>query len=234
MIIKKMLLTPNKYSRPQIKLKEIKKIVIHYVGNPNTTAINNRNYFENLKYGHNGVYASSHYIVGLDGEIIQCIPENEIAYASYNANCYSISIENCHSNKDGKFNSKTENSLIELCADICKRYNLNPITDIIRHYDIPKENGYRKKCPLYWVEHEDDFIRFKNKVNEILNNTQKEDNNEMTKYYNSISECPVGFRNTIQKLIDKKYLLGDENGDLKLTYDMMRTFVILDRANLFK
>lgn len=161
-----MLLTPNKKSRPQIQLKKVTKIAVHYVGNAGSSAVANRNYFESLKDGE--IYASAHYIVGLNGEIIRCVPETEIAYATYAANNYSISIENCHSDPNGKFNSDTRNSLIALCADICKRYNLNPLTDIIRHYDVPKDNGYRKPCPLYWVENPSDFEKFKKEVKKYM------------------------------------------------------------------
>ncbi|MEG0014922.1 MAG: peptidoglycan recognition family protein [Cellulosilyticaceae bacterium] len=160
--IKEHLLTPNSYSRPGIPLKKVRAIAVHYVGNPSSTAIANRNYFETLK--DSKVYASSHYIIGLQGEIIRCIPENEVAYATYDANSYSISIENCHPKNDGKFNDLTRTSLVALCADICMRYKLNPMTDIIRHYDVPKSNGYRKPCPLYWVNNEADFVVFKKEV----------------------------------------------------------------------
>ncbi len=77
-IIKKFL-TPNKYSRPQKKLGEIKAIVIHWVANPNSKAISNRNFFESRKNGKKG-YGSAHFIIGLQGEIIQCLPEGEQAY----------------------------------------------------------------------------------------------------------------------------------------------------------
>ena len=43
------LLTLNDYSRPGTKLSEINGIVVHYVGNPGTTAQQNRDYFESLK-----------------------------------------------------------------------------------------------------------------------------------------------------------------------------------------
>ena len=43
------LLTINNYSRPAIKVERIKGIVIHYTGNPGSTAMQNRNYFEGLK-----------------------------------------------------------------------------------------------------------------------------------------------------------------------------------------
>jgi len=49
MKITEMFLTPNKFSRPQIKLMKVTKIAVHYVGNPNSSAVANRNYFENQK-----------------------------------------------------------------------------------------------------------------------------------------------------------------------------------------
>ena len=66
----------NPYSRPGIKRSEINDIVVHYVANPGTSAVQNRNYFNNLaeQTGEKPVSASSHYIIGIDGEIIQCIP----------------------------------------------------------------------------------------------------------------------------------------------------------------
>lgn len=154
MEIKQALLTKNIYSRPGTKLSRVKKVVIHWVGNANSTAQANRNYFESLKT--KKIYASAHYIIGLEGEILQCIPENEIAYHATVANGYSIGIENCHPRWDGKFNEKTYNSLIELCVDICKRYNLDPEKDIIRHYDVTK-----KECPRYYVKNMDAWLKLK-------------------------------------------------------------------------
>ena len=155
-IIKK-LLTVNPYSRPGTKRSKTTKVAVHWVGNANSTAIANRNYFESLK--DKKIYASSHYIIGLDGEIIQCVPEDEIAYTTNSANAYSIGIECCHPDWTGKFNEKTYNSMVELFADICKRYKLNPLTDIIRHYDVTK-----KVCPKYFVDHPDKFEQFKKDV----------------------------------------------------------------------
>ena len=142
MTIQEMFLTPNKYSRPQIPLKEVKKIAVHYVGNPNTSALANRNYFENCKEG--GRYVSSHYIVGLKGEIIQCIPTDEWSYCTNQANGYSISIECCHPKSDGIFNDSTYVSLCELCAMLLKKFNLTT-NDLIRHYQITG-----KQCPIHW------------------------------------------------------------------------------------
>lgn len=159
MNIEERILTINEYSRSGEKQNTIEKIVIHWVGNANSTAIANRNYFENLKDTHK-TYASSHYIVGLDGEIIRCIPEDEVAFhsGSYSMNRKSIGIEDCHPDWDGKFNENTYNSLVELCADICKRYDLT-VDDIIRHYDVTG-----KECPRYYVRNEQEWIGFKNDV----------------------------------------------------------------------
>lgn len=159
MEIQEKLLTINPYSRSGESQNRIENIVVHYVGNAGSSAIANRNYFENLQNTHK-TYASSHYIIGLDGEIIRCIPEDEVAFhaGSYSMNRKSIGIEDCHPDWDGKFNENTYNSLVELCADICKRYELS-VDNIIRHYDVTGKN-----CPKYYVEHEDEWIKFKNDV----------------------------------------------------------------------
>lgn len=164
MNIEERLLTVNKMSRPGYALKGVKKIVVHYVGNPNTTALANRNYFDNLRK-QSDRYASSHYIVGLKGEVIRCIPENEVSYHAGNldVNYTSIGIETCHPDVTGKFDDITLNSLIDLLIDICKRYKLNPLTDIIRHYDVTG-----KKCPLYYVSNQVEWDKIKQKVNSFI------------------------------------------------------------------
>jgi N-acetylmuramoyl-L-alanine amidase len=155
--IEEMFLTPNQYSRPQDPLVEIKGIVIHYTANPGADAMANRNYFENLKDTHE-TSASSHFIVGLDGVIVQCIPLDEIAYASNKRNEDTISIECCHSDESGKFTKETYDSLIKLTAWLCGQYNLKE-EDIIRHYDVTG-----KDCPRYYVKHEDLWEQLKTDV----------------------------------------------------------------------
>lgn len=166
MKITEMFLTPNKYSRPGIKLDKVTKIAVHYVGNPKSTAKNNRDYFENLKDTHSR-YVSAHFVIGLDGEIIQCLPLNEWSYCTNQANGYSISIECCHPDATGKFNAATENSLVELCAYLCKKFGLTS-DDVIRHYDVTG-----KQCPLWYVTHPEDYGAFKNRVKAALSTTDK-------------------------------------------------------------
>lgn len=160
------LLTPNPYSRPGLPLRQVKKLVIHWVANPASSALANRNYFENLKQGTRGVYASSHYIVGLGGEIIQCIPDTEQAYHAKNANTYSLGIEVCHPDWEGQFDTPTYQALIQFLAKLCMTYILDPATDILRHYDITG-----KVCPKFYVHHPAHFTKLKADVASIIQQT---------------------------------------------------------------
>ncbi|MDO4619553.1 MAG: peptidoglycan recognition family protein [Lachnospiraceae bacterium] len=142
------LLTPNPYSRPQYALTAVNDIVIHYVGNQGSTAKENRDYFESLASSGDRS-ASSHFIIGLDGEIIQCVPLSEVAYASKGRNYDTISIEVCHPDEAGKFSDATYESVIKLTAWLCRTFRIGPDA-VIRHYDVTG-----KECPKYYVDHED-------------------------------------------------------------------------------
>lgn len=155
------LLTINPYSRPGIVLDKVKGIVIHYTANPGTTARENRNYFEGLKDSQI-TKASSHFIIGLDGEIVQCIPSNEIAYASNDRNCDTIAIECCHPDASGKFTDETYQSLVKLTAWLCCEFQVD-VDDVIRHYDVTGKN-----CPKYFVENEKKWKQFKEDVREYI------------------------------------------------------------------
>ena len=151
-------LPTNEYSRPGTPLEEISGVVVHYVGNPGTTAAANRSFFANLALTHE-TYASAHFLVGLDGEILQCVPLTEIAYCSNTANDYTVSIEVCHGDETGKFNDATMESLEKLVAWLCEAFDLDPTEDVIRHYDVTG-----KICPKYYVENEDAWLAFKQDV----------------------------------------------------------------------
>ena len=148
----------NPYSRPGTPLETIDGVVVHYVGNPGTTAAANRSFFANLALTHE-TYASAHFLVGLDGEILQCVPLTEIAYCSNTANDYTVSIEVCHPDDTGKFDDATMESLEQLVAWLCETFDLNPSKDVIRHYDVTG-----KICPKYYVENEDAWLAFREDV----------------------------------------------------------------------
>ncbi len=160
-VIKQQYLTPNEYSRPQTQLKRVRGVVIHYTANPGTTAEGNRSYFESLSWKKT-TKASSHYIIGLKGEILQCIPLTEVAYASNKRNDDTISIECCHPDETGKFSETTYASLVDLVAALCLEFDLDD-KDVIRHYDVTG-----KLCPLYYVEHEEEWVKLKGDIKEAV------------------------------------------------------------------
>ncbi len=142
-------LLPMGKARSGQRLADIRGIVIHYVGNPGTTAINNRNYF-----AREDTEVCSHFVVGLKGEVVQCLPLWERSAASNQRNRDTISIEVCHPDDSGKFREDTYASLVQLTAWLCHNAGLTPEA-VIRHYDVTG-----KECPRYYVRHPDAWKTF--------------------------------------------------------------------------
>ena len=161
------LLTVNDYSRPAIPLEQINGIAVHYTANPGATAQQNRDYFENLKDSQQ-TQVSSHFVIGLEGEIIQCIPSSEMSYATNERNVDTLSIECCHPDETGKLKKATYNSLVDLTAWLCSRFILST-DDIIRHYDVTGKN-----CPKYFVENPEKWEQFKEDVHKKMENLKEE------------------------------------------------------------
>ncbi|KAK9679503.1 Choline-binding repeat [Popillia japonica] len=146
------LLTISNYNRPGT----LRSTTTAIACNPGTTAIANRNYFENLATTHT-TKASCHYIIGLEGEILRLVPEEEISWCTNSANSYSIGIEACHDDNTGKFNDATYASYVALCADLCTRWGLDPLNGgLIRHHDVTG-----KICPKYFVDYPEAWAQFK-------------------------------------------------------------------------
>lgn len=196
------LLTINEYSRPGTKLKGIKGIVVHWVANPNTSAKANRNFFENRKNGKSG-YGSAHYIIDLNGSVLQCIPNSEVAYhvgaKSYKKtaitalgtypNSTTLGIECTHTDWNGKMTNETYDSLVELCKDLCMVYKLDPMSDLYRHYDITG-----KDCHKWFVNNPAEWKKFKKKVlSRMPGNSNK--STIKVKINNQIREIPGGIKN---------------------------------------
>lgn len=155
--VKTDLIRVNENSRPGLKLETVRNIVIHYVGNPGSSAKANRNYFDRLgdpKANPAGTAASAHFVVGLEGEVLQCIPVTEIAYANYPRNGDTVSVEVCHPDESGEFLPATYATLVRLTSDLCRHFGLTE-KDVIRHYDV---SG--KLCPKYYAENAEAWQSF--------------------------------------------------------------------------
>lgn len=176
MTVEKFYLSENDYSRPCNKIREVLGLVIHWTANSSMDALHVRDFFEAKKSGMGG-YGSAHYVIGQKGEIVQCIPESEIAYhcgssavdpassrvytdearkrfgkyaidyKTTSPNFCTLSIELCPIDRDGNFSQETIESAIALCADILSRYGLCE-NDITTHHDIV---GW-KDCPRLWTK----------------------------------------------------------------------------------
>ena len=161
--VERAYLPVNPFSRPGTPLEEINAVVIHYVGNPGTTAKANRDYFAALALGRDGTYASSHFVVGLEGEVIQCIPLTEVAYASNHRNSDTVAIEVCHPDDTGEFSPETYAAVVELTAWLCREFRLSPAEDVIRHYDVTG-----KECPRWYVKNPEAWEAFRVAVEEEM------------------------------------------------------------------
>ncbi len=163
--VKQEFIRKNIFSRPDVSRRKINNIVLHYVANPGSSAEGNRNYFDSLADQDSqkgGTSTSSHFIVGLEGEVIQCIPTNEIAYANAPRNEDTLSIEVCHPDDTGKYSDATYESVVRLTAWLCTQLKLKS-SDVVRHYDI---NG--KLCPKYYVEHEEEWKQLRKDIDAAM------------------------------------------------------------------
>jgi N-acetylmuramoyl-L-alanine amidase len=171
----------NKYTRPGILLKGVKKIVLHWTANPGASADAHKRYFGGTAI-QNKTYASAHIFVD-PKEAICIIPLNEMAYHANdeyekgfrgvkeiapNANRCTIGVEMCV-DKDGTISPDTIKNTIEVIVDLCKTYKLTE-NDIVRHYDVT-----HKPCPKPFIDDPTKFEDFKKQVGLILNPPVKEE-----------------------------------------------------------
>lgn len=225
----KDLTTVNKETLPG---RQIKYIVIHYVG-AEGTAKGNANYFRSTYRG-----ASAHYFVDFDGKTVyQVVEDKDVAWhcgtsGSYYSPCRnntSIGIEMC-CRKDASGNwyipKEVENCTLSLTVSLMKKYNI-PLENVIRHYDVT-----HKSCPEPYVRNTQLWYNFKNNLEKLYTGKGlSEEEGEVVKTYNSLEEIPNYAKPTIEKLIKLGALSGKDSG-LSLSEDMIRTFVILDRLNI--
>ena len=73
-------------------------------------------------------------------------------------------------------------------------------------------------------------------INDLRNvNQQLVNVVQTTMIYNYVDDnMPEWARPTVQKMMDKGFLKGDENGCLGLTDELLRVFVINDRAGVYE
>ncbi len=156
------------YNFTALSGKQIKYIVIHYVGGV-STAKNNADYFYNNKLS-----SSAHYFVD-ENEIWQSVEDYNSAWhcgggiqgsggrAFYKIclNSNSIGIEMCcKKNANGwYFEDKTVENTVKLVKMLMKKYGVSP-DNVIRHYDVTGKN-----CPAPYVD-ENEWQKFKKLISQ--------------------------------------------------------------------
>jgi len=238
-------ITPNKFSRPQIQLKKIKAIVIHYVANTNTSAIANRNFFDNRKDGNSG-FGSAHEIIGINGDILVCVPDNEITYncgsktyterclkeLGKNPNYSTYGIECTHIKDDGTMSENTYNTLVERCYDLCKKYKLNS-----ENLWLHKEVVGWKPCHKWFVLNPAEWAKFKAIVQKKLDNEVKMEvvkaiNKEVEMMFKDFETVSDYAKPAVEKLEKLNIFKGDESDNFNPQKSVSRQelAVVIDRV----
>lgn len=212
-----------KYNR-SIRHKTIKYIVVHDTENPNigANAINHFNYFNSREVG-----SSADFFV--DSKQALCINDYKKYYTWHCGdgngkygitNENSVGVELCI-NSDGDYDAAFKN-MVKCVKSLMSELNI-PIERVVRHYDAS-----RKNCPQTFNNNGNwnKWYEFKQKL------VENGDEDEMI--YNYIDKnMPEWARPTIQKLVDKGLLKGNEKGELGLNDTMLKIFVVNDRAGLY-
>ena len=205
---------------------KIKYIVIHDTGNKSRGA----NADAHFNYFNSGDRGSSADFFVDDTQILQVNDYNKYytwhcgdgngKYGITNNN--SIGVEICV-NSDGNYDVAF-NKTVELVKRLMSELNIH-IDRVVRHYDAS-----RKNCPAsmsgndwaLWETFKGQLI-FKGVEKMIYNYI--DDNT--AKIADDANEC-------LQHLVDKGVLKGNEKGELNLTLEMIRIFLVHYRVGLYK
>lgn len=218
-------------------------ICLHFTSGNGDTAQNNADYF-----AREVVKASAHYFVDPNG-VVQSVRDSDTAWhcgrergGSYYNDCRnanSIGIEMCSVIRNGVYviPEETMKRAAKLTRELMAKYHV-PISRVCRHYDVT-----HKECPEPWVRNPNQWENFKKMLTEkevedmteqqTRKIAQEEIKKANAKVYDRVQDCPAWAQDTVQRLVNKGFLQGDENGKLGLTEDLMRVLVINDRAHLY-
>ena len=223
-------------------------IVAHETATPGATAEREYQYFNSADRG-----ASAHAFVDWE-DVIQTIPYDEVAWhAGPTANSRYIGIELCRpSGHDPEKFGRVWNNAVSLFADLFRENGCGTVTvdNLLSHAEVSsrwRETDHTDPVG-YFAEYGKTVNDFRDAVQNELNGGAEMINDLVTRMdeleqrinrlenpmiYNYIDQnMPEWARETVQKLVDKGYLKGNDQGELGLTDEMLKLFVINDRAGL--
>lgn len=235
---------PNNYQKG--RSFPINWICLHFTSNNGDTAQNNADFFAR----ESGLRASAHYFVDPNG-VVQSVKDGDTAWhcgrergGSYYNDCRnanSIGIEMCSVKRNGVYviPEDTKKRAAKLTRELMAKYHV-PVSRVCRHYDVT-----HKDCPEPWVRNPQLWQKFKDMLTEkeVEDMTEAQTRNiakqeianaeKAKKVYDTVDAVPAWGKATVQKLVNKGFLQGDDQGKLALTTDLLRLLVINDRAHLY-
>jgi len=215
-------------------------IVIHHTGSPDMDASAEQIHGWHLNNGWSGI--GYHYVIRKNGTIERGRPEWSIGSHAYGENSHTIGI---HLSGDFEQAYPTEDQLDRcgaLIADICDRYGI----PIDRNHVVGHGELMSTDCPGTNLQtYLDDgtiigkAIWYYNKENgieqtetQVVEQDGGNQGGRGSERFNTLDSLPDWAKPTIEKMITKGLLNGNGNS-LDLSLDMIRIFVINDRAGLY-
>ena len=102
-------------------------------------------------FGKKGRKASANYCIGYNGDIVCNVYEEDRAYTSSSKwnDCQAITVEISNSaNGTDNITEASWNSLVNLCVDICQRYNFKLVYDGTKNGSLTTHDMYANtNCP---------------------------------------------------------------------------------------
>lgn len=218
----------------------VRKLVLHSVGCPQPSAAVFARQWQTARY-------FAHAVLQADGTVYQVAPWDCRLMHVGTANAYSIGVEmtepDCIRYTGGATFvcsnwaraaaqvTGTYNTAVELFAQLCAQFGLDPNKDIISHAEasamgigtdhVDPEHLWRQLGMGYTMD------GFRADVAEAMaaKNTVEEDEDDMVRY-NTIEDVPDWAQDTVRALMDAGALQGDEHGCIDLSRDMIRGMVI--------
>lgn len=148
-----------------------------------------------------------------------------------------VSFEICEDGLDDKdYFDAVYFEAVELCAHLCRLYDIDP-RNVVCHSEAHKQ-GYASNHAdvTHWFpRHGKTMDDFRAAVQSLLDGPFEEE----IEMYNRIGELPQWAQGPVRRMVSRGLISGtgtgrkDEQGypaDLALSYEMMRTLVILDRV----
>lgn len=162
------LISKVNFSDSNRKQEQIKYLVKHYVGATGGAEANCKYFYDKFRG------ASSHFFVGHNGEIWQCVEENDTAWHCGTSGKYkhkecrnsnSIGVELCvkkDANGNWYYTEETRKAAVQLFAYLMDKYHIDA-DHVLRHYDVTGKNCGEpdvRKGNKEWSQFKKDIVEY--------------------------------------------------------------------------